>query len=266
MPLWLYNTSSLLAALALIAFVETVSMLGLFLVRRFVLPRLHYNDGANDAVSGTVQAIGVFYGITVGLIAVGVWSTNSNASDLVSKEATSISVLFRDVSGYPEPLRAALRSDLRGYTVFVIDEAWPAQKSGKGQSIDKGTYLLDDFQTKLHSFEPTNARENAIHAETMSAYNRFLEARRMRIDAVGGGLSTVMWAVIWVGAAISIGVAYFFNIPDVKLHAILVSLMGGFLAMVLFMLLINDKPFYGHVSISPDPYKLILERVIDVSK
>jgi len=27
-----------------------------------------------------VQAIGVFYGITVGLIAVGVWNTYSNAS------------------------------------------------------------------------------------------------------------------------------------------------------------------------------------------
>jgi hypothetical protein len=42
--------------------------------------------------------------------------------------------------------------------------------------------------------------------------------------------------------------------------------MGGFLAMVLFMIVINDKPFYGHVSISSDPYKLILERVIDKAR
>jgi hypothetical protein len=103
-----------------------------------------------------------------------------------------------------------------------------------------------------------------LHSETLSAYNRLIETRRLRIDAVGGGLSNVMWAVIWVGAAISVGIAYFFNIPDIKLHAILVALMGGFLAMVLFMIVINDKPFYGAVSISSDPYKLILERVIDV--
>jgi hypothetical protein len=45
-----------------------------------------------------------------------------------------------------------------------------------------------------------------------------------------------------------------------------VALMGGFLAMVLVMIIINDKPFYGYVSISSDPYKLILERLIDVSK
>ena len=42
--------------------------------------------------------------------------------------------------------------------------------------------------------------------------------------------------------------------------------MGGFLAIVLFMIIINDRPFYGSVSISPDPYKLILERVIDKAR
>ena len=249
----------------MVAFIEAVALAGLVLVRRQLIPRLHYDDGANDAVSGTVQAIGVFYGITVGLIAVGVWNTNSTASDLVSKEATSISALYRDVSGYPSPFREELRQGLRNYTVFVIDRAWPAQKRGAGQSIDEGTYILDNFQRRLHSFQPANAGQAAIHAETLGAYNNLLEYRRLRIDAVSSGLSTVMWAVIWVGAAISIGIAYFFNIPDIKLHAILVALMGGFLAMVLFMIIINDKPFYGAVSISSDPYRLILERVIDVS-
>ena len=266
MPIWLYQVSPVLTALVILAFTEVVALIGLVLTRRFILPRLHYHDGANDAVSGTVQAIGVFYGITVGLIAVGVWNTNSSASDLVSKEAAAISSLFRDVNGYPSPLREELRGHLREYTVFVINEAWPAQKIGKGQQINRGTELLDEFQAKLYSFQPANASQVAIHGEALHAYNNLLEYRRLRIDAVGSGLSDVMWVVIWVGAAISIGIAYFFNIPDLRLHGILVFLMSGFLAMVLFMIVINDKPFYGYVSISSDPYKLILERVIDVSK
>jgi len=266
MPTWLYQLSPPLAALIMVVFIETVALIGLVLSRRYLLPRLHYHDGANDAVSGTVQAIGVFYGITVGLIAIGVWNTNSNASDLVSREAASISALFRDVSGYPSPLREELRGKVREYTVFVINEAWPAQRIGQGQQINRGTHILDDFQAKLYSFQPANAAQTAIHSETLGAYNKLLEYRRLRIDAVGSGLSDVMWAVIWVGAAISIGIAYFFNIPDAKLHAILVFLMSAFLAMVLFMIVINDRPFFGAVSVSSDPYKLILERVIDVSK
>lgn len=266
MPIWLYEISPRAAALIMVVFIECVALIGLVLVRRFVIPRLHYNDGANDAVSGTVQAIGVFYGITVGLIAVGVWNTHSSSSDLVSKEAASIGALYRDVSGYPSPLRDELRSKLREYTIFVVKEAWPAQQIGNGQKVSGGVRLLDDLQEKLYSFEPANASQSALHAETLGAYNSLIEYRRLRIDAVGGGLSMVMWSVIWVGAAISIGVAYFFNVPDIKLHAILVALMGGFLAMVLFMIVINDRPFYGYSSISSDPYQLILERLMDVSK
>ena len=266
MPTFLYEVSPPAAALIMVAFIEFAALLGLILARRYLIPLLHYDQGANDAVSGIVQAIGVFYGITVGLIAVGVWTTNSNAGDLVSKEAAAIGALYRDVSGYPSPVREELRAKLREYTVFVIEQAWPAQQRGQGQMVNTGTLILDDFQHKLQSFQPANISQSTLHGETLRAYNTMIEYRRLRIDAVGGGLSNVMWAVIWVGAAISIGIAYFFNIPDIRLHAILVALMGGFLAMVLFMIIINDKPFYGVVSISSDPYTLILERLIDVSK
>src|ERR1044072_514715 len=238
MPTWLYEVSPHTAALIMVAFIESVSLAGLIVVRRVLIPRLHYHEGANDAVSGTVQAIGVFYGITVGLIAVGVWNTNSNASDLVSREAASIGFLYRDLGGYPSPVREDLRSKLRAYTVFTIEQAWPAQS--KGQILDGGSEILETFQTTLFTFQPANSSQGALHQETLRAYNSVIEYRRLRVDAVGSGLSNIMWSVIWVVAIISIGVAYLFKIEDPKMHAILVSLMSGFLAMVLFMIVIND--------------------------
>lgn len=84
----------------------------------------------------------------------------------------------------------------------------------------------------------------------------------MRVDAVLGGLSGIMWYVIWIGAVISIGVAYLYRIEDAELHSLLIALMSGFLAVVLFMIVINDKPFYGAVSVSPEAYKLILDQVL----
>jgi hypothetical protein len=56
-------------------------------------------------------------------------------------------------------------------------------------------------------------------------------------------------------------VAHLYRIEDAKLHSLLIALMSGFLAVVLFMIVINDKPFYGIVSVSPDAYKLILDQV-----
>ena len=263
MPIWLYQIHPLIAALCLVIFIETLSLMGLLLTRRFVLPRLNYNESINDAVSGTVQAIGVFYGITVGLIAVGVWNTNSSSSDLVSKEAASIGALYRDTANYPSPLKEELRKNLRDYTVYVINEAWPNQE--KGVMVTGGTNIMNDFQAKLFAFQPGDDGQKALHAEALHAFNEVIENRHLRIDAVNNGLSGIMWVVIWVGAAISIGVAYFFHVADARIHAILIAMMAGFLSMLILMIIVNDRPFYGYVSISPQPYQLILKRVIDGS-
>ena len=263
MPLWLYNLSPLYSAMVMVVLIETFSLVGLFLTRRFLLPKLRYNEGTHEGISGTVQAIGVFYGITVGLIAVGVWDTKTSAADMVSREAASIGSLHRDLGGYPSPIKEELRLKLREYTVFTIEQAWPAQ--AKGQILDGGTRILDAFQSQLFTFQPKTTSEIAIHQEALRAYNTLLEYRRLRVDAVASGLSSVMWAVIWVGAVISIGVAYLFNIEDPKMHAILIFLMAGFLAMVLFMIVINDKPFYGAITIPPDAYQLVLDKVLMVS-
>jgi hypothetical protein len=112
------------------------------------------------------------------------------------------------------------------------------------------------------AFEPVSAGEQARYSETLSAFNYFVLQRRLRLDAVQGGLSLTMWSVIWLGAVISIGVGYFFYFEDIKLHAIMIALIAGFLGIVLFMIVINDRPFAGQDSLSPDSYQLILDTLI----
>jgi hypothetical protein len=261
MPIWAYQLSPLALAIVMIGVIEFVAVAGLVITRWLVVPRLHFHEGVNEGISGTVQAIGVFYGITVGLISVGVWNTYDVSSDLVSKEAASIGVLYRDIQGYPQPLRTDLQAKLRDYTVAIIDQVWPAQIAGK--PINVGRSLLDDLQQDIYAFEPANSSQIALHNETLVAFNNLVEARRLRMGAVDSGLSSVMWSVIWIGAAISIGVAYLYRIEDLKLHIILIALMAGFLALLIFMIVINDRPFFGYSSISSEPYQLVLRTAID---
>ena len=260
MPLWVYDVPFVPLAMIMIVGIEVIALGGLVLVRRKLLPRLHFHDGVNDAVSGTVQAIGVFYGITVGLIAAGVWNTYSNAGDLISQEAVAIGSLYRDVSSLPEPARTTLRTELRDYTVAVIDQDWPAQQ--QMQTPNASTLVVDQLQGTLMSIDPASTGEQARYAETLSAFNHLVQQRRLRIDAVQGGLSPVMWGVIWIGAAISIGVGYFFYFEDIRLHAIMIALMAGFLGIVLFMIVVNDRPFAGHYSAQPASYQLVLDTLM----
>jgi hypothetical protein len=260
MPLWVYDIPFVPLALIMVVGIEVIALIGLVLVRRKVLPRLHFHDGVNDAVSGTVQAIGVFYGVTVGLIAVGVWNTYSNASNLIAQEAVAIGSLYRDVSGLLEPARTALRTELHAYIVAVIDQDWPAQQ--RMQTPNASTLVIDQVQATLMSLEPASAGEQARYAESLSALSNLVQQRRLRIDAVEGGLSPIMWGVIWIGAAMSIGVGYFFYFEDIRLHAIMIALMAGFLGIVLFMIVVNDRPFSGDFSVSPASYQLIRDKLM----
>lgn len=261
MPNWAYDLSTWQLGAALFIFFEVVSLGGLWLTRRFLLPRLTMVDGNNDAVSGTVQAIGVFYAITVGLVAAGAYTNYQSVAGIASQEAASIAKLYRDVSSYPEPTKSALQVGLRDYTEFIVQQAWPAQQ--RSVILDGSTLVLNDFQNTLFTFEPQTEAQKALHAEALRAYNELVGFRRQRIDAVGSGLPGAMWAVIWLGAAISLFVGYFFYLEDDRLHAILVALTAAFMSLVILVIASNDNPYRGSLSLGPDSYQLILDTLIN---
>src|SRR5689334_10212120 len=98
LPLWL------LAAI-LNAWLMGFGLLGLWVVRRWILPRmsLRYDDAYFGAA--VVQSAMLLYGLIAALTAVAVWQRHTQAFDIVSGEATAIATLWRDLSGYPAPQR-----------------------------------------------------------------------------------------------------------------------------------------------------------------
>ena len=150
LPLWI-------AGLGIILFLSLFAIAGLLLVRRCVLPRLRI--GVEDSeFSGTmVQSVMVFYGLAVALIAVSVWQSYSDAAGTVSHEATALAALYRDISGYPEPIRALLQSELRDYVQYVIHEAWPQQR--RGEIPGEGVERMNVFQKNLFGFQPVTESE-----------------------------------------------------------------------------------------------------------
>jgi hypothetical protein len=233
---------------------------GLLLIRRWVLPklRIHHQD---SHFSGTrVHSVMVFYGLALALIAVNVFETYADVSKIISQEATALAMLYRDVSGYPEPIRLQLQSGLRDYTNYVIHEAWPLQQ--RGVVPEGGVERMNRFQNTLIAFEPNTDGQEILHAETLRAYNNLIQARRLRLDAVLIGLPGVMWIVILLGAAISLSASFFFSVEDVRLHSILVTLLAMFIGLVIFVTFALDRPFRGDLAVRPEPYQLIYDHLM----
>ncbi len=236
------------------------ALIGLALVRRHLLPRLRVTPGDSDFTGAMVQAIMVFYGLAVALIAVSVWQTYSEVSKIISREATAIAALYRDVGLYPEPPRSALQAKLREYLDYVVHQAWPLQQQGRIPS--GGVGLLDEFQATLAAYEPQTEGQKLSHGETLHAYNELILARRLRLDSVATSLPGVLWLVIAVGAVISLSGCFFFRVEDARLHAILVALLAAFIGLVVFMIFALDRPFRGDLGLRADAYRLVRDQLM----
>jgi len=236
------------------------TILGLVFVRRYVLPRLRIDHHDSHFSGAIVHSVMVFYGLAVALIAVNVFETYSDVSKIVSGEATQLATLYRDVSGYPEPIRGQLQKELREYTDQIINGAWPLQR--RGQIPTAGVEYMNRFQAILIGFEPTTEGQKALHAETLRAYNTTIQARRMRLDTVGTGLPAVMWIVILLGAAICMTACFFFRVDDAWVHGVLLTLLAMFVGLVIFMVLALDRPFRGDLGIGSEPYQLIYDQLM----
>jgi len=253
MPTWLVG-------LALLAFLGTFSLAGLAAARRWVLPRMGIQSEDSQFTGAITQSVMVFYGLVVALIAVSVWQKYGQVSDIVSGEATAIAAVWRDLGGYPEPQRDAMRPILRGYTEQIITEAWPLQH--KGQTPRVGVEWMNKLQAKLYPFEPATEGQKLLHAETLRAYNHLILMRRQRLDAVDTGLPGILWLVILSGAFVSVTSAFFYRIESFRLHAVMVVLLAAFIALVIFVIFALDRPFRGDLAVNADSYQLVYDQLM----
>jgi hypothetical protein len=254
LPPWLFGI------IVVSAFV-LLSIGGLFLFHRLLAHRLQLSDHLNNQIIFFASIIAMFYSLTAGMIAVGVWTTYRQVEHVVSAEATAIGCLYRDVTGYPEPARAQIQGEVRGYVDFILNQAWPLQM--RGLPTDEATRKLTNLEHLLVQFEPGTSGQQILHAQVLSQYNEVAGLRRQRLHAIGGGLPSVMWSVVLIGAMLTITVTYLLEINR-TLHFIMTGFLSMFIGLIVFVIASLDRPLSGPLAIDSHPYQLVLDRLIDL--
>ncbi len=105
----------------------------------------------------------------LGLLALASYQNFADVEKITMDEATKLAALYLDASAYPAPSGPGLATQLRMYTQFVINEAWPLQK--RGVIPTKGTMMINEFQQSLIRFEPKTIGQEILHAETYRQLN-----------------------------------------------------------------------------------------------
>ena len=257
---WLYHIPAFLFFLLVIGFVAGISVLGFLLVRKPVERWLGKPPAQNAVISYYIHATGVVYGITLGLITVGIWENYNHVNVSVEEEAATLASVYRDVNNYPEPFRSQLTGELKTYTRYVIDEAWPLQE--KGIIPPSGVEMMDRFQKALYGYEPSTDAQEIIHASALRSYNDYIMLRRLRMQTITKSVSVMIWWVVIFGGLVNLILSWLFVVPHKSLHILMNALLGALIGALVFLIIVLDFPFRGWFKVSSEPFEITYQQLM----
>jgi hypothetical protein len=207
----------------------------------------------------TLLAFGVFYALLVGLLTIATYSTFTSVRHMVGREASSLAALYRSVSGYPEDIRPLLQDDLREYTNFLIDEAWELQS--RGIIATAGVPIMNRFQRKLTSFEPSTKGQEILHAETLRMFTENTLFRRERMRSVVSGLPSLMWFLVASGAGLLLLLVTCYRVrPGIQYF--LGASIAFFLGIMILIISALDHPYRGVLKVDAGPFELVRQQLM----
>jgi hypothetical protein len=226
------------------------TLIGSALLQPIVARLLRGEKDPNTLVGLLLNSFTLYYGVLLALLSIAVFGNYTKAQDSIGREASSVIALYRDVGGYPEPIRTALTDLLRQYVEEETGPGWRAQYRG-GVST-RGMLLVDELSGQLLSFKPNRETgEDLRHLETLRTFDEFIERRRIRIQAAGTSIPPVIWSIVLTGAALNVFVLWLFDLKRTT-HFILGGVLTIFIGLVIYMVAALDQPFRGAHGLQPD--------------
>ena len=247
---WLHDWPTLLGAGFVVACLLVPTLIGSAYLQPVVARLLHGEREPNTPVALLLNAFTLYYGVLLGLLSIAVFGNYDKAQDTIGREAASIVALYRNLSGYPEPTRAALIDVLRRYVDEETGPGWGEQR--RDLASTPGVRLVDELGRGLLGFRPDRqSGEDALHSETLRSVGEFVDRRRLRIQAAGTSIQAIIWYVVLTGAVLNVFVLWLFDLSRTT-HFVLGGVLTVFIGVVIYMVAVLDQPFRGVHGLAPD--------------
>ncbi|MFD9791471.1 hypothetical protein ACFWXK_11035 [Streptomyces sp. NPDC059070] len=229
-----------------------------FLTARFipVSSRKRHKD-----VLGFVYAeIGVIYAVVLAMIVVGVWDTHSREHANTYTETNALLQISWYARSLPQPDRATLTRLTESYTSTVIGQEWPLLGQGKDSAAAWTLFTaLRDF---VNTRQPQSGADQARYQGALEAVGQLGDARRERVnEAATAGVPPLLWAALLVGALMTVGFVYLFEVGSLRVQAGAVCALTLTVGVMLLIVYEFNYPFSGPLSIKPTAFELALQRM-----
>ena len=210
----------------------------------------------NDVVGWQISVIGTTYAVILGFMLFNVWDNFRVARVNAEAEANSVVNLYRLASGLEASDAENIRRATGTYAQLMIAEEWPAMEHATYSH--KGLELTERMWATLSQAGKSQAASSTVVEQALSELSVLTQRRRMRELQSENGLPGILWAVLIVGAIITVLAGCFLATENYRLHQVLTVCLSLLLGLSLFAIAEIDKPFRGAVRVMPDGFQLAL--------
>jgi hypothetical protein len=250
MPIWLQG---LLFTLSVVA----VACVVVALLQRFAPP----TDRAHNNELGTTifELLTVLYAIVLAFVLITAWENKNEAGQVTYREANELVDVYWSAAALDPEQRDAVRAAVRAYTEEVIGEEWSAMRDQEPVTSE-GLLLLDAMRAPVAGAQTD---DDVVQARLDAAEDGILavsEHRTERLFAAQSGLNSAMWTVLVPGAILVFAVMLTLGTPTKKYQFMLVGLVSGMVALMLFATYQLEYPFSRSGATDPVAYETAIER------
>jgi Protein of unknown function (DUF4239) len=254
---WIYELPNWLFFTLTVGFFVLFSLLGTLFLGSHLEAYFGLTEKTNDIVGHFLSMSGVFYGITLGLIAVSTYETFNTADASVTNEANALNTLYRATNLFERPDKKEMRLTLKKYAKYMAKDGWALQRQG---IVPTGlSAIVDTFQKELMDYQLITDKDKIIFEEVLKQFNELSERRRLRVANVTAGLPGTIWVILLLGAFINIALTWLLVINNRRFDILINTLSGILLGSLIFWIAAMDNPFRGEYSVSPEAFELLLK-------
>lgn len=251
---YLLQIPSFLLFILIISIGAIIAGLGTFLFRKYVNVKILRSH--NEVTGFLFLALASFYAFLLSFIVFMVWGQLNDTRGNVSKEGSSAMGLYRDIKFYPDTIESKqLMIVYLDFIYNVIDEEFPNMEQMRPSR--KTPESFDRVFYKMEHLNPKNQFQIQLVSEMFNHLNQLATYRGLRESSLEQEIPSPLWWPMLLGAFITIFCSMLLDIEHKRLHIALNALLGIFIGMIFFIILLLDHPYSGSLSIKPQSYKQI---------
>ncbi|HXC54326.1 MAG TPA: hypothetical protein VNU97_03450 [Rhizomicrobium sp.] len=214
-------------------------------------------EGHNDVLVPLFLTAGVIYAVLLAFIVIAMWESYDNAKANTAEEASLLVPLYRDSLDMAPEKGGEMRVLLRDYAEGVI-AGWEHFRE-TGQGSPSARLAVDKIVLFYGTLTPATKVRELIAAQYLSSLSQMLLDRNKRLLQASESLSWVMWAAAIGGGIVTVGMSFFLYMDRPLLQFTMTGVLSALIGMLLFIMIVLERPFVGPLGIEPEPFESSLK-------